>query len=235
MGIKDNPFRQSADGELEKKVNNLWRQRINNFLINYFGSLALALALIIFAVGLFLYVYPKYQQLIKGNDAAKKQQQAEYKIKFGYLAAVNDLKNSYQSISAADKEKVEAMVPVNGQAIGLISEIEAIALKNGVTLNYVKIAEDPTGQPGAKIKVESGEKSGAPAGSFNKLPAGVGLTKMEISLSSVNYAVLKNLLKVFESNLRLLDLAEINYDVSGKRVTLTVYAYYLIRWNINLC
>ena len=74
-----------------------------------------------------------------------------------------------------------------------------------------------------------GGKQELPAGIFEQLPEGVGLTKLEINLSSVNYPVLKNLLKAFENNLWLLDIAKVDYEAKENKAVLTIYSYYLLR------
>src|SRR3989338_8497212 len=232
-GEKDKPFRFSpTDGEAaggtEKTAQSLLKQRINNFLIIYFNYLTLALALAILAAGLFLFIYPQYQEIAKGNETAEKNLQAEHEIKRIYLNGIRDLKNLYQLISAADREKIAKMVPAGNQAVSLIPEIESIVLKNGAVLNSIKIAEDPKSQSKTKSKIALGEKLEMPAGIFEQLPEGVGLTKIEINLSSVNYPVLKNLLKNFENNLWLLDIAQVDYDAKENKVILIIYSYYLL-------
>lgn len=232
MEIKNKPPASEKDkspaGGPEKTPDSLLKQRVNNFLIGYFSYLTLALSFIIFAAGLFLFIYPQYQQITKSDETAKKNLQAEHEAKYSYLSAIRDLKNSYQLISGADRKKIEDMVPVSNKVTDLIPEIESIALKNGVVLNSIKVkSEDTTSQSKAKTTVELGEKQEPPAGIFGQLPGGVGQAKIEINLSSVNYQVLKNLLKTFENNLRLLDIAKIDYDVQENKVVFTVYSYYL--------
>jgi len=229
MKIKDDPLRQTAADGSEKKVNSLFKQRLNNFLINYFSYLILALSFIIFIVGIFLFIYPQYRAIAESNKTDNKILQAEYEAKDNYLSAIRDLKNSYQLISAADREKIESMVPNSDKSINLIPEIETIVLKNGAVLNYVKIEENIKDQSNLKVKGESGETLARPAGIFEHLPQGVGLTKVEISLSSVNYSVLKSLLKTFENNLWLLDIAKVDYDAQENKAIFTIYSYYLLR------
>lgn len=235
---KDKSLRQPADGEKgkapvnesEKKTGDLLKQRINNFLIIYFNYLTLALAFIILIVGLFIFIYPRYQQITKSDETAKKNLQTEFETQSSYLSAIRDLKSSYQLISGADIKKIEEMVPVGSEAVNLIPEIESMALRNGVVLNSIKVEPaDPASQAKLRVSVDSGEKQEPPAGIFEQLPAGVGLAKIEINLSSVNYPIFKNLLKTFENNLRLLDVAEVNYNVQENRAVFVIYAYYLIR------
>jgi hypothetical protein len=53
------------------------------------------------------------------------------------------------------------------------------------------------------------------------------LIKIEVNLSSVNYPILKNIIKVFENNLRLFDIAKINFNVNDSQAVLNIYSYYL--------
>lgn len=224
MEIKDKP----PAGETEKAANNLLKQRINIFLISYFSYLNLALVLIIFLAGLFLFIYPQYQRMVEGNETAQIGLTAEYEEKYNYLKDIRELKNSYGLISAEARKKIEDMVPAGGEVVGLIPEIELIVLKNGVILDSIKIASgDLGGQAKTKIIAETGKKPELPAGSFERLPEGAGRVKMEIKLSSINYLALKNLLKSLENNLRLLDISKLEYSAPENTAMVTAYAYYL--------
>lgn len=233
MEIKDKPLIGKQDKLLvdgtEKTFSSLLKQRINNFLMVYFDYLALVLALIVLAVGLFFFVYPRYQQMIKSDETAKNKLQTEYDVRYSYLSSIRGLKDSYQLISEADRKKIADMVPVGNEVINLITEIESMAFRNGVILNSVKV-EPVSGLSQAQINTQagSGDGQGASAGTFEQLPEGVGQAKIDIDLSSVNYPVFKNLLKTFENNLRLLDVAKISYSVQENKAIFTVYAYYFI-------
>ncbi len=211
----------------ENKPDSLLKQRTNIFLINYFDYLALALALAVFTVGLFWFIYPQYQSISKSNKMAMENLQTEYAAKSAYLNAINALKQSYRRISEADKNKIAEMVPVEKNIVAQIPKIESIVISNSAILNSIKI--EPVDFPGqAGVKVDSGETSELPAGIFNgPLPAGVKLVKIEIDLGLVNYQVLKNIIKTFENNLRLYDIADINYLASDNEASLVIYSYYL--------
>jgi len=240
--LKNSSLRPSAsDGRMEGGKNNslvkeaendssdLLKQRINNFLINYFNYLILALALIIFIAGLFLFIYPQYQEIANGNKTANKNLQSEYETQAGYLSAISDLKDSYELISSEDRKKIGSMVPESSQVNSLIPEIESIILKNGAVLNSIKTETAFKNQTNKTTEVASGEKTAPSAGIFEQLPPGVGLARTDISLSSVNYPVLKNLLKTFENNLRLFDISKVSYDVQKSEAVFTIYSYYLTR------
>lgn len=226
MEIKDQqPLRPADD---EKKSGDLLKQRVNNFLIGYFNYLALFLAFIILAAGLFLFIYPRYQEMAKGDETARKNLQTEHEAKYSYLSSIRGLKNLYQQVGAEERKKIVEMVPADNKVINLIPEIESIVLKNGAVLNSIKIEEGLKSTVKSKTTVESGEKPEQPAGIFEQLPAGVGLARIDVILSSVNYQVLKNLLKTFENNLRLMDIAKIDFNVQENKAVFAIFSYYLL-------
>jgi hypothetical protein len=214
------------DKQPENSPRNLLKQKINNFLINYFDYLVLATALIILIAGTFLFIYPKYNQIVKDREAAKENLQAEFDSQKNYLDKIRDLKEQYQLIGVEDRKKIEAMVPADGKTTGLIPEIESIILRNGAILNEIKI-EDDSSESQVASGGDLGEKNDLPAGIFEQLPSGVKRLKIEINLSSVSYPVLKNIMKTFENNLRLFDLAKVDYAVDEGEASLIIYTYYL--------
>jgi len=233
MEINDNSpvggKNKSPIGEPDNRPNSLLKQQLNIFLISYFNYLALALALIILAAGLFLFIYPQYKSIAKSDDATEKNLQAEYEVKYNYLKAINDLKDSYRLIDAADRKKIQEMVPARGKAIDLIPEIESIVLKNGAVLNAIKIDQSFTSRPLQDTGVSTGDDSAPATGIFGPMPEGVGLARVEVNLSSVNYSVFKNLLKTFENNLWLMDVSKVNYSVAENKANLIIYTYFWLK------
>lgn len=220
LKIKKPALKDNSNGPLKPKI--------NNFLISYFGYLILAAAGLIFAAGLWLFVYPQYRQIARVDEAAREKLRAEYEAKSNYLDTLVNLKKSYQSISEEDKNRLAVMVPAGSDVNGLIYIIESIALKNGVILNSLKIESDDARAPAGGARVQPRENNNEAAmATAEQLPQGAGRVKIEVSLSSANYPILKNIIKTFENNLRLLDIAKINYNVAENRVALTVYGYYL--------
>lgn len=226
MEIKNQP---PAGGEANKRQAELLKIKINGFLINYFNYLVFPLAIIILAVGLLVLVYPKYQQIFKVNEANKEVKnnlQVEHEARFNYLNSIRNLQKSYQLINDGDKAKIAAMVPATSDTSLIISEIEAIAARNSVILTSIRI-ESPNVGVKDNLRVEPKENKESPAGIFNQPPPGVGLVKIEVNLSSVDYSLLKNIIKAFENNLRLFDIAKISFKVSENSAFLNIYSYYL--------
>lgn len=220
MEIKKN----SPDNINGKSDYNLFKRQANIFLLNYFNYLIFAVSLIIFVLGSTFFIYPRAKRIIASDQAERRNLQNQYDGQNGYLTKIINLKQSYRQISEADKKKIESMVPADKRVIGLIPEIESIVLKNGAFLNSIKIdSPDLKSRPGTSIE----EKRGPAAGIFGPLPEGIGLVKIEVDLGSVNYQVLKNIIKTLENNLRLLDVAKISYPAQESKVNLIIYAYYL--------
>lgn len=224
MEIKNYP---PADKTARRKSTEPLKIKINVFLIDYFNYLILILSLIILAAGLFMLAYPKYRQIVKANEAAKNNLQIEYETKLNYLNSIRNLKKTYQSISDDDKAKIDALAPAASDTSVIISEIESIVLRNGAILNSVKIEPASSARP--NLTAGSGANKESPAGIFNQLPAGAGLIKIEVNLNSVDYPLLKNIIKAFENNLRLFDIAKISFNVDKSQALLNIYSYYLPR------
>lgn len=222
MDIKKNSLVSEAENEDKMK---LVKIRINLFLMDYFNFIIFALATALMLVGLFIFVFPKYQQIHKENKEIQNNLQVEHEAKFNYLSSIRDLKEIYQSISNKDKSKINSMLPTNRDTSVIIAEIESIATKNGVILNSIQTAAQEIGSK-ANARTETKNDKTSLAGIFNQLPQGVGLIKIEVKLSSVNYQVLKNIIKTFENNLRIFDIAAVNFNVDKKEALFTIYSYY---------
>ncbi|MDD4271881.1 MAG: hypothetical protein PHF50_03695, partial [Patescibacteria group bacterium] len=202
MEVKNHP---PIGGEKNKEQTEVLKNKINKLLINYFNYFIFSLSVIILAAGLFMLAYPKYQQIYKENKEAKNNLQAEYETKYNYLNSIRNLKKSYQAISEDQKTKIAAMVPAVNDTSLIIKEIESIAVKNSAILDSIRVESKSAGR--TNLKVDAEEKKEPPAGIFNELPQGVGSIMIEVNLSSVNYSILKNIIKAFENNLRLFDIA----------------------------
>lgn len=214
------------------KVNSILKQKINVFLISYFNHLTLAAAVLLVVISSWLFVYPRYRQISQDNELARQNLETAYEEKAALLKTILNLKEAYQSVSASDREKIYKLVPDASDENGLLEQIELIAAKNSVALNSLKIMLEEAKRQAKTARepggpAETAEKKDPPAGIFTEPPQGVKRLKLEINLSSVSYPILKNVLKTIENNLRLLDVANVDYSVKENKATLMVYAYYL--------
>ena len=227
MEIKDKDnLQKTAKADKNNRQTELLKSKVNDFLMDYFNYLLIGLVLIIFVIGLFVIIYPKYQQIVQAKDEATKNLQAEYEVKLNYLNSIRNLQESYRLISADDREKINKMVPAINDPSAIITEIGSIAEKNSAILNSIKIdtqsnSDEPT------TRSSSGENKDLPAGIFTQPPKGVNSVKITAALSSTNYPTLKNVIKTLENNLRLFDIVEINFNPDKNSATLGFYSYNL--------
>ncbi len=212
--------------EENKKNPELLKIKISAFLINYFNYFIAFIGIAILIAGLLVFIVPKHKLISKENEDAKNRIQVEYAEKANRLNSARNLKESYKSASDEDKSKISSMIPAGRDTSAIMSEIESISLRNGAILDSVKI-ELKAADADKNLKIETAEKNNPPAGIFSKPPEKIGLIKIEASLSSVNYSVLKNIIKSFENSLRLFDIAGINYKAEGSEAILNIYSYYL--------
>lgn len=211
--------------EKNKEKSELLKIKISNFLMNYFDYFIFFIGIIILIIGLLAFIYPRYKQILKENQEIKNKMQIEYSEKTNRLNSMRNLKESYKSASDEEKSKILAMIPSESGASAIISEIESISLRNGAILDSIKI-EPKAVLSDKNLKVETAEKNNPPVGIFSKPPEKIGLIKTEISLSSVNYSVLKSIIKSFENNLKIFDIAGISYNADESEAILNIYCYY---------
>jgi len=223
MEIKNHP---PVDGGEEKKEQaKIIKVKINGYLIKYFNYLAFSLSAVIIVIGFIFLLYPKYQQISKENQEVKNNLQNKYEVKLVYLNSIKNLKKSYQSITVDKRVKINSLIAPDRDTSLIIREIESFAIRNSAILTSIKI-EPQVDEAKASLKVESTENKEASDEIFNRPPQGVASIKIDVNLSSVDYPVLKNIIKDFENNLRLFDIAKVNFDATKNEVSLVIYAYY---------
>lgn len=213
----------------EKQLLYQQRKRIVYFLINYFNWLILAFVLIILALGYFLFIQPKYKQIARELDIISVSKEGKYIERQEYLNQLLKLKEVYYNIKKNDTNKIKIFLPDYHGTEDILSQLEFIALRNGLLLKSLQIKKDKEEALSQKAtkekKITTDEKVGAisPGG----LESEVGKIEIGMEVVGVDYAALKNLLKTIENNLRLYDISSINYSPAGGSLTITLSTYYL--------
>jgi len=184
---------------------------LNLFLNNYF-NLILVFVLALILLGAYLaFIKPKYQEtklLIQNNLEQQQRLYAEQVKKLNNLRVVSDL---YEKIPVSDLDKFNEVLPDDYVKEALFGELEEIITQNGFVVNSISLSD-------SGLSIENEEE----ANSKEK----VGSLSISLSLSAINYNNLKNLLRLLESNLRLFDVTEINFDPGGNGVELILSTYY---------
>ena len=184
---------------------------LNLFLNNYF-NLILVFVLALILLGAYLaFIKPKYQEtklLIQNNLEQQQRLYTEQVKKLNSLKVISDL---YEKIPIADLDKFNEVLPDDYVKEALFGELEEIITQNGFVVNSISLSD-------SGLSIENEEE----ANSKEK----VGSLSISLSLSAINYNNLKNLLRLLESNLRLFDVTEINFDPGGNGVELILSTYY---------
>ena len=184
---------------------------LNLFLNNYF-NLILVFVLALILLGAYLaFIKPKYQEtklLIQNNLEQQQRLYTEQVKKLNNLRVISDL---YEKIPIADLDKFNEVLPDDYVKEALFGELEEIITQNGFVVNSISLSD-------SGLSIENEEE----ANSKEK----VGSLSISLSLSAINYNNLKNLLRLLESNLRLFDVTEVNFDPGGNGVELILSTYY---------
>jgi len=184
---------------------------LNLFLNNYF-NLILVFVLALVLLGAYLaFIKPKYQEtklLIQNNLEQQQRLYTEQVKKLNSLKVISDL---YEKIPIADLDKFNEVLPDDYVKEALFGELEEIITQNGFVVNSISLSD-------SGLSIENEEE----ANSKEK----VGSLSISLSLSAINYNNLKNLLRLLESNLRLFDVTEVNFDPGGNGVELILSTYY---------
>jgi|GEM_PF-329722 hypothetical protein len=223
---KDDSSTETTEAE-RRKVRKM--VKINLFFSKYF-KFAILIIVLAFLVASYSYILkPKYNQAVeavKGNIINQERvylQQLNKLNKFKQLVAV------YNKIPDDEKDKLNSLLPPDYIKEQLFIELGYIIPQNGHNLSYLDFKKDKeieAEQEGQRrINNENEEKT---ARSFlDDLPPDVGYIDADLKTSSTSYNGVKNLLKLLENNLRLIDIYQISFDPEGEILELSFVTYYL--------
>ena len=181
---------------MEKSLN----QQIAELINYYFRWVVIVSMVIILLVGYFFVIRPEIS--VAGQEEAYQEIESEYLALKRFLAQLNELSGIYQGISAKDISKVDSLLPERIDIEELMRQMEVIVLQNGLFLSTLQIDE----------------------GSDHS--EGIGSVNISMNIVGTDYSSFKNLLYTIESNLRLLDISELNFSPGSKSTTLSLVAYY---------
>ncbi len=213
------------ENNLKEKDNGEIKHRINFVFSRYFKLFMLAIILTIFAGGYIFVVGPKYKEIENKKKEISNNEELEYFKQKRKIKQLNDLINVYKNISQADMEKIDLLLPSEEKIHEeLFSQIESIILRNGLLLKSLEIdtressSKSAKNSDSAKIKGETEE---------DVLPKDIGRVRINLNILGLDYFKLKDLVRVFENNLRLIDIDEINFQPDNNSAIIGFYTYYL--------
>jgi len=214
---------------LEKDKNKIKKeeikQKINTFFARYFNWLLVFVVLVVVIAGGFFVLKPKYDYVVKFTENNNSGTEQEYSIRREYLDKIKSLISTYNKVSAADMKKVDLILAEKGVPEKLFSQIEALAEKNGLLLESLKIESPEEAEESSGINLK---KKTEEAGS---LPAEIGILKGTFSIVGVDYFSLKSLISTMENNLMLMDIVNLNFNPDTSSAEFVFHTYYLKKTN----
>lgn len=188
----------------------------NVFLNNYFNIILAVFLIIFLVVAYFLVIAPKYQTTlatIKDGIIQKQMLRTAQQKKLANLKAISSL---YKQINPGDLKKFNNVLSDNYVQESLFGEIEEIVTQNGLQINGIQISRpEDKSTPNEPL-----------VAAVNPISPKLGEINITLSLSAIDYMDFKNLIMIFETNLRLLDISQVNFSASAKTATITLKTYY---------
>jgi len=201
------------------------KHRINFVFFRYFKWFVLLMILIILVFDYIFFIGPKYKEMENKKKEISNNEELEYFSQKRKVKQLNDLINVYRKISETDMKKIDLLLPSEEKIHEeLFSQIESIILRNGLLLKSLEIDVEESNVKSAKNlnNTKANEQIGE-----DILPKEIGRIRVSLNILGVDYFKLKDLVRVFENNLRLIDIDDINFQPDNNSVIINFYTYYL--------
>lgn len=190
---------------------------INNLLNTYFNLFVVIFVSFLLLISYFLLLKPKVTETtnsISENISSHERLLQAEKTK---LANLQEAVRAYQNINKDDLTRVNSILPDEYNKEALYGEIEEIIKQNGFIPTSIALAkEGETKEGGASNNTPSAAASSS---------SHIGAINISLSIASIDYAGMKNLLNILQNNLRLLDVKNLKVS-DGGAATLEMTTYY---------
>ena len=206
-----------------KTKNKEMQNKINLFLLKYFGFIAALIVVLLLYAGYF-YIIKVKQNNIKDNIEVANADKENDKIMLEKrLEKLKEYHLAYEGVSEAEKKRMSIMVPEGADKDLLFTGIEAFILRQGLILDSVDINEKS--QIADNSRGRNIETSGA---DIEVSVLATDEVNIDLSISGIGgYEHFKKVLYAFENNLRILDINKLDCNLEDGALNLTVTAYYL--------
>lgn len=179
------------------------------------GLFSLLVFLLVFLLGFFLLILPAHSRIQAEIEMNNLRLNTEFITE--NKKELEDLKNlisAYESIRPSYIEKVNKIIPAPELKEKLLTQIETLANNNGLLLKSVSVdLIEPSSQRRTAEAPASQEK--------------VKKIKISLTVIGTNYNNLKNFLRVFENNLRLMDVQRISFAIDKSETQIELHTYIL--------
>jgi len=198
------------------------KNKYNNFgiiLNDNFNLVIIAIVILLLFASYFLIIKPKFNSTLVAVKTNIDQQELFYQNQRQKLIDLQAAVELYGKIGADNIDKINQILPDEYAKERLFGELEDILSQRGLMLDSLQLSK-------------SGEDNDEPLAPRDaELPVmpsyqNIGTIKAEMSLSSIDYVALKNLLPLLEKQLQLIDVEELNFDPAAKTAHLIFYTYF---------
>jgi cbb3-type cytochrome oxidase subunit 3 len=190
-------------------------KKIEVYVSRYFDALVAVLVIIIFLLGAFFVINPKYKSIIEEEKYSQADMESERDILNNYFSKLNEYVDIYRKLSNVSRERVEKIIPEDDFLEKFFARMETLTKRQGVVLTEMMLAYD---------EEDDGKKAKKPSANDKKSLKKINI---QISVSGVDYDGVKRLLKAFENNLRILDVNTLEFNITEKTASFSVTTYFL--------
>lgn len=182
---------------------------LNSFLNEYFPAVVAVLVVVFLAFAYLLFIGPKFRSTrlaIQDNINTQQQLYAEQQRKLANYKAIASL---YEKISQDDLAKFGSALPEAYLKERLFGELDDIIGRSGVVITSINISEKKSddGVPQAEVSA-------------------VKEILVEVTIESVDYQGFKSILGDLEESLRLFDVRDVTFSLSGNSAKIILATYY---------
>ncbi len=192
----------------------------NLFLNEYFNIIVFFAMIFIFFIAYIFVIGPKFtatKNAINDNIETEKKLYAEQVKKLRDLKTIKDV---YDKISPADLKKFDSVLPDKYVQERLFGEFEELVIQNGFLINSVNIINEEEGGDG------NSAKQPMPTMGVDSVSPRLGEISVDVSISAIDYAGFKSMLKNLEANLRLFNIKSVDFSEGGKTANIMLVTYY---------
>jgi len=199
--------------------NNLAKKNyVNNLLNTYFNLFVVIFVSFLLLMSYFLLLKPKVAETTNAISENISSREKLLQAEKNKLANLQEAVLAYNNIDQVDLARVNGILPNEYSKEALYGEIEEIITQNGFIPTQITLTKE--GEVAKTAGASDDSKVSVP-----KISDKVGIINISLSIASVDYAGMKNLLTILESNLRLLDVKQITMS-GGSAASLEIATYY---------
>lgn len=200
-------------------------------LNKYFKWFVVLIMMISLILGYFLVVKPKYEQIIKSIERRVTLQSQGYLVKRENLEKAKKLLSLYNQTDSDKIARVNTFLPTNPSHEEIFTILDDIVSRNGLVLNGVNISIPSQTGVVAKSGNDTEEEGQLMK---RKLPEQVKRVDVTVEVLGADYPGFKSLITSLESNLRLIDIINVNFEPAHGRANLQLRTYFFDKESFDI-